>query len=202
MALSADNPQTIILAGPNGAGKTTAAPILLADELRVFTYVNADVIAQGLSGFAPENADREAAAIMLRRLDQLQRERQSFAFESTLAGRAHVSRIRDLRADGYDVHLFYIWLPDADEAVARVKLRVAHGGHDIPEEVIRRRFPRSLSNLFALYMPVVSTWRVYDGRGFSRGTGVPLIARGGGGRTGEVRDQRTWKAIRRQLRSA
>ncbi len=201
MAQPTANPQAIIISGPNGAGKTTAAPLLLRDELSVLTYVNADVIAQGLSGFAPEAADREAGEIMLRRLSQLQKQRESFAFESTLAGRGYARRISDLRTDGYDVHLLYIWLPDADQAVARIKLRVLHGGHDVPEDVVRRRFERSLHNLVNLYMPIVSTWHVYDGRGSVRGGGVPLIARGKGGRTLSVRDKPTWKAIRQHLRS-
>jgi predicted ABC-type ATPase len=192
-------PQAIILAGPNGAGKTTAAPVLLRDELHVPTYVNADVIAQGLSGFAPESADREAGEILLRRLDQLQAHRASFAFETTLSGRGHARRVRDLIRDGYAVHLLYIWLPDAEHAVARVRLRVMHGGHAVPEETIRRRYNRSLHNLSNLYMPLASTWRVYDGRGFAQGHGVPLIAHGGLNRTARIQDDQAWKLVTGQL---
>jgi predicted ABC-type ATPase len=99
-----DQPQAIVIGGPNGAGKTTAAPILFRDELHVPAYVNADVIAQGLSGFAPEAADRQAGEILLQRLSHLQDRRESFAFETALAGRGHAQRIRDLIEDGYDVH--------------------------------------------------------------------------------------------------
>lgn len=194
-------PQAIILAGPNGAGKTTAAPTLLRDELRVPIYVNADVIAQGLSGFAPQAADRQAGEILLRRLDRLQADRVSFAFESTLSGRGYAKRIRRLIHDGYGVHLLYIWLPDADQAVARVKLRVRHGGHDIPEDTIRRRYSRSLHNLTKLYMPIVSTWRVYDGRGFGQGRAVPLIAHGGMNRDLSIREKQIWQEVTQQLDS-
>lgn len=197
---SADpSPQAIILAGPNGAGKTTAAPVLLRDELHVPTYVNADVIAQGLSGFAPEIADRQAGEILLRRLDDLREDRASFAFETTLSGRGHAHRVRDLIRGGYAVHLLYIWLPDANQAVARVQLRVMHGGHDIPEATIRRRFERSLHNLTNLYMPIVSTWRVYDGRGFAQGQAVPLIAHASSDRIVRIRDDGSWKQIIQQL---
>lgn len=195
----ASAPQAIILAGPNGAGKTTAAPVLLRDELQVPIYVNADVIAHGLSGFAPEAADREAGEILLRRLDYLQAERARFAFETTLSGRGHAKRVRELIRQGYTVHLLYIWLPNADQAVARVQLRVRHGGHDVPEETIRRRYDRSLHNLLELYMPIVSTWRVYDGRGFVQGRGVPLIAHGGLNRTVSVREHQIWQQMSRQL---
>lgn len=192
-------PQAVIVAGPNGAGKTTVAPVLLRDELRVPTYVNADLIAEGLSGFAPQTADREAGEVLLHRLDRLQRERANFAFETTLSGRGYAARVRGLLRDGYAVHLLYIWLPDADLAVARVKSRVMHGGHDIPEATIRRRYDRSLYNLTQLYSPLVSTWRVYDGRGFARRPGVPLIAHGGRDREVSIRETHAWRQIARQL---
>ncbi|MBA2246212.1 MAG: zeta toxin family protein [Gemmatimonadetes bacterium] len=192
-------PQAIVIAGPNGAGKTTAAPFLLRDELEVLTYVNADIIARGLSGFAPEAAEREAGEMMLRWLDQLAAQYASFAFETTLAGRGHARRILRLIAAGYDVHLLYLWLPSADQAVARVRLRVRLGGHDIPEATIRRRYQRSVTNLVTLYMPIVTTWRVYDGRGFATGAGIPLIVRGQGDRAREVRDVQAWDSIRQQL---
>lgn len=193
-------PRAIVIAGANGAGKTTAAPYLLRDEMRIRTYVNADVIAQGLAAFAAETAARQAGAAMLAQLDRLQAMRESFGFESTLAGRSHVKRIRGLRAAGYSVEIFYLRLPSPDLAVDRVKLRVRHGGHDIPEAVIRRRYRRSLRNFVELYRPLASAWCVYDGGVLPAAAGVPLIARGSADRVAEIRDPAVWSRIVWQLR--
>jgi len=193
-------PQAIVLSGPNGAGKSTAAPRLLRDELHVQAFVNADVIARGLSGFAPEHVQRQAGTILLQRLDDLQTRRESFAFETTLAGRGHAQRVRDLVRIGYRVHLLYLWLPSADMAVSRVQGRVRAGGHHIPDHVVRRRYQRSLENLTTLYLPAVSAWRIYDGRG-RKDNLVPLVARGESGRTAAVHDQETWDKILRQAPS-
>jgi predicted ABC-type ATPase len=133
-------PTVVVLAGPNGAGKTTAARTLLAGTLELMTYVNADVIAQGLSGFNPESMAMEAGRIMLRRLHSLVEQRISFAFETTLAGRAYSRWLRSIRETGYAIHLVYFWLTNPDLAVARVAERVRMGGHDIPEETIRTRY--------------------------------------------------------------
>src|SRR5438105_9238006 len=130
----ADNsPTVIVLAGPNGAGKTTASRTLLAETLRVMTFVNADVIAQGLAGFDPDSAAVEASRIMLERLHKLAEQRADFAFETTLAARSYAGWLKQLRDTGYTVHLCYFWLASADLAVARVAQRVRRGGHNIPE---------------------------------------------------------------------
>ncbi len=148
----ADSPPTVvILAGPNGAGKTTAAKTLLAETLRLTTYVNADVIAQGLWGFDPESAALDAGRIMLKRLDVLTAQRRDFAFETTLAGRGLVGRLKALRDSGWTSRLLYFWLESADVAVARVASRVQTGGHSIPEATIRRRYVRSIHNFFHHY---------------------------------------------------
>lgn len=194
------HPRAIVIAGPNGAGKTTAAPYLLRDELHIDTYVDADVIARGLAAFATDTAAREAGAAMLARLDRLQAERESFGFESTLAGRSHVKRLRSLLAAGYSVEIFYLWLPSPDLAVDRVKLRVRHGGHDIPEAVIRRRYRRSPRNFVELYRPLASAWHVYDGSVVHTAAGAPLVARGYAGRVAEIRDVAIWGRMVRQLR--
>jgi len=152
----------VVLAGPNGAGKTTAARTLLAERLQVMNFVNADVIAQGLSGFDPESMAMEAGRIMLQRLHGLGRQRASFAFESTLAGRSYARWLRSIRRFGYAFDLVYFWLASADLAVARVAERVRQGGHGIPESTIRIRYRRSLHNFFQLYRPLASTWIVYD----------------------------------------
>jgi len=144
--MSADRtPQAVVIAGPNGAGKTSAAPDLLQDAVGIDAFVNADVIAQGLAAFSPESAAFVAGRIMLRRIEELARAREDFAFESTLAGRSAHRLLTGLVGVGYDVHIFYLWLPSPDLAVARVRRRVETGGHDVPEPVIRRRFWKSLS---------------------------------------------------------
>jgi predicted ABC-type ATPase len=158
-------PTVIVLAGPNGAGKTTSARTFLADTLYLMTFVNADAIAQGLSGFDPESMAREAGRLMLQRLHALAEQQASFAFETTLAGRAYARWLRSLRQTGYVVHLVYFWLASADLAVARVAERVQMGGHGIAEETIRQRYGRSIDNFFRLYLPVVTSWEVYDNSG-------------------------------------
>jgi predicted ABC-type ATPase len=125
--VSTTPPTVVVLAGPNGAGKSTAAQSVLAETLQVKTFVNADVIAQGLSGFEPESMAMEAGRIMLQRLHALAEQRASFAFETTLAGRSYARWLRSLRATGYTVDLVYFWLASPDLAVARVVERVSRG---------------------------------------------------------------------------
>jgi predicted ABC-type ATPase len=154
-------PHVVVLAGPNGAGKTTSAPELLHGAFGVDAYVNADVIAAGLSGFRPDAAAIEAGRIMLAHMAHLAVRRISFAFETTLSGRTVATQLARLREIGYDTRLIYLWLPSADIAVARVRRRVELGGHSVPEDVIRRRYRASVRNLRTLYLPLMSTWRVY-----------------------------------------
>jgi predicted ABC-type ATPase len=155
-------PTVIVLGGPNGAGKTSAARSLLAQTLRLMTFVNADVIAQGLSGFRPEATAIQAGRIMLQRLHDLAEQRADFAFESTLAGRSHARFLKSLRQGGYRLHLVYFWLASADLAVARVAERVRMGGHDVPEGTIRQRYERSLDNFFQIYRRLASSWEIYN----------------------------------------
>jgi len=192
-------PQVVVIAGPNGAGKTAAAPDLLQDALGIDAFVNADVIAQGLAAFSPESAAFVAGRIMRRRLHDLARAREDFAFESTLAGRSAYRLLTRLVGVGYDVHIFYLWLPSPDLAVARVRRRVEAGGHDVPEPVIRRRFLKSLVNFDRLYRPVATTWRLYDGSVLG---GRPLIAHGRGQRAPVVLDEAKWLEIRKRIEEA
>lgn len=189
-------PQVIVIAGPNGAGKTSAAPDLLRDAVGVHAFVNVDVIAEGLSGFRPEDVAFEAGRIMLARARELAERREHFALESTLAGRTLHTFLNRLSAQGYQNHIFYLWLPSADLAVTRVRLRVEAGGHDVPEAVIRRRFGRSLRNFERLYRPNATTWRLYDG---SVTLGRPLIAHGKRGPDATVLDAERWNLVQRQL---
>jgi len=186
-------PSVIVLAGPNGAGKTTSAPLLLKGSLGVNEFVNTDVIAQGLSAFAPERAALVAGEIMLARLRDLVDQRVCFAFETTLASRSFATWIRGLGRNGYRIHVVYLWLQTADLAVDRVASRVQLGGHNVPEDVIRRRYERGLCNFFGLYRPLATTWRMYDN---SCGRRPRLVASGAGGRTTRIVDRRTWAAIR------
>src|SRR5262245_47107831 len=127
--MSGSLPTAVVLAGPNGAGKTTSARTLLAETLQLMTFVNADVIVQGLSGFDPESMAIQAGRIILERLRDLAKEQASFSFETTLAGRSHLRFLKSLRGSGYTVDLVYIRLASSDLAVARVAERVSQGGH-------------------------------------------------------------------------
>ena len=157
-------PKIVIIAGPNGAGKTTFARAFLPREAQCPRFINADLIAAGLSPFAPEAAAIKAGRLMLKEIADAVARGESFAFETTLAGTAYLRHIEKWRKGGYEVSLFFLGLPDADMAVARVAERVRQGGHDIPERVIRRRFVAGRKNL-NLYRAAVNTWVKYDNSG-------------------------------------
>jgi predicted ABC-type ATPase len=163
------------------------------------SFVNVDVIAEGLSGFRPEDVAFEAGRIMLARARELANRREDFALESTLSGRTLRTFLRRLEAQGYERHIFYLWLPSADIAVSRVRNRVELGGHDVPETVIRRRFGKSLVNFYWLYRPASTTWRLYDGSVFA---GRALIAHGAAQREPTVLDTDLWAVVRRQVEEA
>jgi predicted ABC-type ATPase len=192
--LAAHHPWVVVLGGPNGAGKSTAAPEILRDVLSVTEYVNADVIAAGLSGLDPDGAAVAAGRVMLTRLRELAHQRAAFAFETTLASRSFASWIDDLRTHGYHFRMIYLWLPNADVAVARVRQRALLGGHSVPEATIRRRYERGLRNLFDLYLPLADSWVLYDG---SSTRGPRLVAGSVRSRLQEIVDERTWQAVRR-----
>lgn len=188
------SPSIILLAGPNGAGKSTAAAYLLPEILGVSTFVNADMIAAELSPDAPERAAFEAGRRALAQLDALTAAAESFALETTLAGRAYVPWLRRCIGTGYQVHLRFLWLPAVEDAIQRVAHRVASGGHNIPEDVIRRRYAASVRNFVHLYRPLATTWALYDSsERFPR-----LIVRGEGARTTAVADPSAWVRIQRE----
>ncbi len=155
-------PQVIIIAGPDGAGKTTTAPVLLDKALRIDHFVNADTIAAGLSAFAPEKAAIQAGKAMLERIHHLANNNENFAFETTLASRTFAPWIAKLRENGYFFHLTFLLLESPDLAVSRVAERVKMGGHNVPEETIRRRYTSGLKNFFNLYEPLADSWQMYD----------------------------------------
>lgn len=158
-------PKIVIIAGPNGAGKTTFARAFLPQEAQVLRFINADLIAAGLSPFAPEAAALRAGRLMLDELDACTRRRESFAFETTLSGLAYLRHIGAWRRAGYHVSLFFLALPDPELAVARVAERVRQGGHHIPDDVVRRRFHAGRDNFEQRYRQAVDAWALYDNSG-------------------------------------
>ena len=155
----------LIIAGPNGAGKTTFARSFLTEEAQCPRFINADLIAAGLSPVAPEAMAVKAGRLMLEEIEDCVANGESFAFETTLSGVGYRQRIRPWRAAGYHVSLFFLCLPDAETAIARVATRVRQGGHDIPEDVIRRRFAAGLRNFDTIYKAEVDVWALYDNAG-------------------------------------
>ena len=151
-----------IIAGCNGAGKTTASMTILPKALLVREFVNADEIAKGLSPFNPEGVAIEAGKLMLERIDCLIKRSESFSIETTLATRSYINLVRRAHAEGYQVHLIYFWLKSPELAMQRVAERVAHGGHNIPQDVIVRRYSAGISNLFNLFVNEVDSWMIYD----------------------------------------
>jgi predicted ABC-type ATPase len=157
-----DPPTVYVIAGPNGAGKTTFATQFLPDFVNCRQFLNADLIAAGLSPFAPETQNLRAGRLLLARIKELSQDRENFSFETTLSGRTYVRSLTELRGAGYRAVLFFLWLPNADLAVSRVASRVHQGGHGVPEADVRRQFTLGLKNFFNLYRPGVDAWRLYD----------------------------------------
>lgn len=158
-------PNLYIMAGPNGAGKTTTAYTLLPEILNVWEFVNADEIARGLSPFKVDSVAFEAGRIMLQRIDYLLNKQTDFAFETTLSTRSYVSTIRRAQEAGYTVTLFFVYLSSAELAVKRVAKRVSIGGHNIPTDVVHRRYERALRNLFSLYLPICDSYLIVNNSG-------------------------------------
>ena len=159
------NKKIFVIAGPNGAGKTTFATEFLPNEAACPVFVNADLIAAGLSPFRSGLVTVQAAKLMLKQIDEHTRQGRSFAFETTLSGRRHARRIPRWQEQGYRVKLFFLRLPTPETAIARVAQRVSEGGHDVPEAVVRRRFHAGWRNFERVYRDLVDAWAVYDNSG-------------------------------------
>jgi predicted ABC-type ATPase len=187
-------PNLYIIAGCNGAGKTTASNTIFPDILDCNEFVNADYIAAGISPFNPEGAAFEAGRIMLHRINQLLTEGKDFAFETTLSTRSYVSFIQKAKDAGFRVSIVYIWLSSPEQAKERVAMRVAQGGHHIPDDVVERRYYKGIKNLFKLFMPVCDYWIIGDNSlgklsTIASGTGIVEI---------NVKNHDIWNSIKAQ----
>ena len=187
-------PNLYIISGCNGAGKTTASFTMLPEMLNCKEFVNADSIAAGLSPFNPESVSIEAARLMLSRIRELMKAEVDFAFETTLATKSYVSLVKMVQRVGYKVTLLFIWLDSPQTAIQRVADRVAEGGHNIPEDVIIRRYRRGIFNLINLYMPVCDSWIVVNNKSV-----VPeLIAKGTINGENIIKNHYIWDVINAQ----
>ena len=151
-----------IISGCNGAGKTTASFTILPEILLCKEFVNADEIARGLSPFQPEKVSFEAGRIMLNRINELIKENESFAFETTLSTKSYKNKIIEAKEKGYIVTLLFFWLQSIDLAKERVKIRVSEGGHNIEPPIIERRYKRGIKNLFDIYLPIIDGALILD----------------------------------------
>jgi predicted ABC-type ATPase len=151
-----------IVAGCNGAGKTTASYTILPEIIDCKEFVNADEIAKGLSPFQPEKVAFESGCIMINRINELLNEKETFAFETTLATRSYRNKILEAKKKDYDITLLFFWLDNVDLAKERVKIRVREGGHNIPEKVIERRYYNGIYNLFDIYLPIIDGALIFD----------------------------------------
>jgi predicted ABC-type ATPase len=163
--MSANDKKIVIIAGPNGAGKTTFAREFLPREAGCPVFVNADLIAAGLSPFRPEAAAFRAGRLMLAEIARHAAEGRSFAFETTLSGLTYARMIGDSRAAGFVVKLIFLSLATPEEAIARVAMRVRQGGHDVPPDIIRRRFATGRRNFHEVYRHRVDRWKLFDNSG-------------------------------------
>jgi predicted ABC-type ATPase len=172
-------PNLYIIAGCNGAGKTTASFTILPEILNCKEFVNADSIAAGISPFNPESVAFEAGRIMLHRIRELIKDRADFAFETTLSTRSYVSLIREAKNIGYKINLLFFRLNSPEMAKQRVAERVNNGGHNIPPDVIERRYYRGIFNLINLYIPICDTWTVVENGNVIPETIIQSIDKGG-----------------------
>ncbi|MBU1061755.1 MAG: zeta toxin family protein [Candidatus Omnitrophica bacterium] len=173
------NRNVYIIAGPNGSGKTTFATKFLQDYVKCSNFVNADLIAHGLSPFSPRTAAIKAGKLVISQIHEFANAGVDFAFESTLAGKSNVNLFKELKIKEYKLHIFFLWIPNADLAITRIKDRVKEGGHNVASQDVRRRFKRSIDNFFKLYQPLIDSWMFFNNAG-----AVPVLI--GKGRNGQI----------------
>jgi len=182
-------PNLYIIAGPNGSGKTTFAREFLPKYAKCNNFINADLIAQGLSPFSPQTSAIHAGRLVLKQIDDFSNRKIDFGFETTLSGKTYLSLLKLLRSKGYFIRLFFLWVPDPRLSLARIKERVSLGGHDVPKEDVLRRFDRSISNFLKIYEPFLDAWDLFD----NSASRPRLIAKKNGGF--EIFDQKLFEAI-------
>jgi predicted ABC-type ATPase len=161
----ARRPLCVVIAGPNGAGKTTFARRYLSSIVKIDNFVNADLIAAGLSPLAPSSAAVRAGRVVLQEIDRLARARESFAFESTLSGRAYEKRLKRLKRLGYRIEIVFLRVASPQLALRRIAARVRQGGHDVPKADVVRRFDRGWGNFLTIYQPLADAWVIYENSG-------------------------------------
>jgi len=188
-------PRIFMISGPNGAGKTTTAMALMPDLLECEEYVNADAIAAGLSPFKPEATAIQAGRLMLLRIRELAKKKKDFAFETTMASRSFLPFLQQCKAEGYSVHLLFLWLHSPQLALKRVASRVLNGGHHVPDEFVERRYKSGLDNFFNLYIPIADTWLLYD----NSSRAPSIIAQKVSDQTLEVFDNPLWQTIQEKV---
>lgn len=185
-----------IICGPNGAGKTTASYSVLPKILLCKEFVNADEIARGLSPFNPESVAIEAGRLMLSRIKDLLSKNESFSIETTLATRSYFRLIEKAHQQGYEVTLIFFWLKSPEQAIERVAERVSKGGHNIPKDIIVRRYYEGIDNFFGIYMPIVDTWILVNNSDTPRS----VIATGGKDQETAVRNSVLFKTVKEYVK--
>ena len=185
-----------IISGCNGAGKTTASYTVLPEILNCKEFVNADEIARGLSPFNPESVAIEAGRLMLQRIDFLLEKDTSFSIETTLSTKSYINLVRRAQEKGFSVRILFFWLNSPELAIRRVAERVAKGGHNIPEPIIRRRYTAGLKNLFNLFMDHVDYWDIYDNSDYPR----KQIACGGKNAKTIINEDNLFNQLKRYVR--
>ena len=186
-------PKLYIISGCNGAGKTTASYSMLPEMLSCSEFVNSDEFAKSLSPFKPENASIQASRYMLQKIRYLLKRQSDFAVETTLATRTLLKTVRMAQAAGYSVTLLYFWLNSPELAIERVKARVENGGHNIPEETIRRRYKVGVDYFFHHYAPICERWILAD----NSQAPFRVIAEGSKEDVVNIRDKETYDKIYR-----
>ncbi|MCB4755445.1 MAG: zeta toxin family protein [Elusimicrobia bacterium] len=187
------SPKLHIIAGPNGSGKTTFAKEFLPSVAKCDLFVNADLIAQGLSPLSPVSANMKAGRLQLTQIREFALQRRTFAFETTLAGKTYSHLLRKLKEQGYEIHIYFLWVSSVELALKRIEERVKSGGHNVPEKDVRRRYKAGLINLFSLYQPLADSVTIVE----NSGSTPKLIASGNSEQFQEI-DPDTFKKLRQE----